>query len=276
MPIAPRYPIVELTVGLCLALVGWREFFGGGSTLPFHPERMGRVGALWTPYVSSETLVTMVYHVVVIASSWAFALVTWDGHRLPRTLVISSLLLVAIPILVHPGLAVVPWQVEMAPAWHSDGKYLDAAMRVLTGFVAAVLIARTMARHLAPTADPKLSPLGTDTRRLIDMIAIVAIPAIAVGWHASIGVSVLAIFIAAFLPSVLTRRIDPLASFAVALPVALTIQISFWRLLTELAYWPSVGSRPMTILVWAALVLITPRILLKKRPAVEGTAAEAM
>ncbi len=255
LPISPRYPIVELTVGLCIFAVGMFEFYGGGSTLPFHAERWGRTGALWTPVVTRENLVLINYHIVALAVSWALGLVRFDGHRLPRSLVTVSLALIIVPQLSYPALSVVPWQVAMDAQWRADGKYLDAAMRIITGLTAAVVIARSLSRFLSPTADPKLDPLGQGTARLMDLIAMLAVPAVIVGWQAGLAVTVLAALIAYALRLVMRDR-DGLSRLSVSLPIVLTVQLCLWRPLHEIAYWPSVGTTPMVTVAWAALVLV--------------------
>ena len=264
MSISPRYPIVELAVGLTILFVGWREFYGCGSTLPFHDKGLGRVGALWTPYMTQENIVTMLYHAVAVAAAWAFALVRFDDHRLPRALVFSVLGLVIVPILVSPGVAVVPWQVAMSPNWQADGRYLDATMRVITGVAAATLIGRALARYLSPMADPKIDPLGKDTARLMDMIAMLIVPAVVVGWQAALGVTIVAVLIAYALPVAVPSCPDALSRLGIGLVIALTLQLCCWRLLHNLGFfWPTIGSPPYVILAWAAAILIVPRILLQ-------------
>jgi leader peptidase (prepilin peptidase)/N-methyltransferase len=261
LPISPRYPIVESAVGLCMLWVGWRELYGGGMTLPFHPERYGRAGALWTPYITNEHLVTMAYHLVAIGVAWSLALVRYDGHRLPRDLVLVAFGLVIVPMLAIPGVAVVPWQVTMEPGWQSDGKYLDALMRIVTGLAAAVVIARSLARYLSPTADPKLDPLGRGTARLMDMVAILSVPAVVVGWQAVLAVTVLAIVIAFTLSKLFANQRDSLALLGIGVAFAMTIQLALWRTLHGFQYWPSVNTSPFVILAWAALVLVLPRCI---------------
>jgi leader peptidase (prepilin peptidase)/N-methyltransferase len=266
LPISPRYPIVEAAVGLCVLWVGWRELYGGGMTLPFRPERYGRAGALWTPYVTSEHLVTMAYHLVAIGVAWSMALVRFDGHRLPRDLVLVAFGLVIVPMLALPSVAVVPWQVTMDPVWQSDGKYLDALMRVVTGLAAAVVIARSLARYLSPTADPKLDPLGRGTARLMDMVAIISVPAVVVGWQAVLAVTVVAIVIAFAISKLFADKRDSLALLGIGVAIALTVQLALWRTLHGLQYWPSVNTSPFVILAWAGLVLALPR-LIRETPA---------
>ena len=267
MPISPRYPIVELAVGLTILFVGWREFYGSGTTLPFHDARLGSVGALWTPYITQENIITMVYHVVAIAAAWAMALVRFDGHRLPRKLVGVSLGIVILPILISPGVAVVPWQVAMNANWQSDGRYLDAAMRVITGAAAAVLIGRSLARYLSPEADPKINPLGRDTARLMDIIAMLIVPAVVVGWQASLAVTNVAVLITYAIPIVMPNCRDSLSRLGFGLTIALTLQLGCWQWLHSMAMvWPTVGSPSTTILAWAAAILVLPRWLRVARP----------
>ena len=254
MPISPRYPIVELCIGLCILLVSWTELFNSSINLPFHPEKHGRIGSLWTPYITRESICITIYHAVAIAVSWAFGLVRFDGHRLPRRLVVTSLAMLIVPMLVYPTLAIVPWQVEMDQSWRPAGRHLDAAMRIVSGTAAAVVIGRSLARYLSPTADPKLNPLGTGTGRMLDLIAILCVPGIIVGWQAVLGVTILAVLIAYMIP----KRIDSLSRLSVAMPIALSIQLLFWKPLHDFAFWPSVGTQPLVTLIWAAAVLLIP------------------
>ncbi|MGV3484813.1 MAG: prepilin peptidase [Planctomycetaceae bacterium] len=264
LPISPRYPVVELVVGLSLLFVGWRELFGAGATLPFHPDQGGRGGALIAPTITTENLLIMLYHGVAVAAAWAMGLVRLDGHRLPRSLVLVCLSMVVLPLLVYPAVAVVPWQVTMADNWRASGHYLDGAMRVITGLAAAVVIARALARFMAPTADPKQNPLGQGTARLLDLIAMLSVAGVVVGWQAALAVTVLAVLIAWVMPWVLPNYRDPLARLAIALPIALVIQLCFWRTWHTLDYWPSVGTAPVVTLGWAAAVLVLPGLLTRQ------------
>ncbi len=67
LPISPRYPIVELTVGLCIFTVAWVEYYTAGGILPFWPTLHGHRGALFTPPLSIEALFVMLYHTHSIA-----------------------------------------------------------------------------------------------------------------------------------------------------------------------------------------------------------------
>ena len=255
LPISPRYPIVEACVGLSLTVVAIAELYR--LALP-HQSVHWHGGPLWSPAIDAPVLWTALYHVVAVAFSWSFGLIRVDGKRLPVRLVIFSFLATVIPMLAVPALMVVTWQTTRPVGWRPGGLHLESMMRVITGLVAAGVFGRSLARGLCPAADPKLNPLGRDTNRLLDLIAIIAVPAIIVGWQASPAVVVLASLIAVASRGVLPNNCDALGRFAIAMPIAMTIQIALWRRLNESAWWPGEGSSTTTFLVAAALVLFVP------------------
>jgi leader peptidase (prepilin peptidase)/N-methyltransferase len=136
--------------------------------------------------------------------------------------------------------------------------YVDALVRVITALVAATVIGRYLARGICPAADPKLNPLGRSTARLIDLIAILSLAIIVVGWQASPAFTVLASILAVGLGRLLPTTCDSLGRFAIAVPIALTLQLVLWRRLDALWCWPSDGSSPWVILSWTAIVLLIP------------------
>jgi leader peptidase (prepilin peptidase)/N-methyltransferase len=261
LPISPRYPIVEATVGFCVMWIVVRGVYSDASHLPFWPKRFGYTTSLWIPYLSNDSLAIITYHVAGIACLWALALVRADGSRLPRPLIFWCLLLVAIPMLVVPSFAVVPWTVRENELWSPDGKYLNAVMRVLTGGAMAVMLARMMVKYVCPAADPKLNPLGESTTRFMDLVMLLAVAAIVVGWQAAIPVTVVAILVGAAIPAMFIHSGDPLAKFALGLPIATSLQIAHWRWLHQWSYWPSVNTTAGVTLAWAAAILLLPRLL---------------
>ncbi len=267
LPISARYPIVEAIVAISLALVGIGELYHRSlpnQTLHWH------AGPLWTPTFELPMLLTLLYHSVSLASAWAVGLVRINGDRLPKRLISFVIAAAAVPMLAYPTLMIVPWQTVAPENWWPDGLYLDALMRVVTAVAAAVLIGRFLASGLCPQADPKLDPLGRGTARLIDLIIVLAVPAIVVGWQAAAAIAVLASLIALALQRWLPNppegslprdgviRRDALGRFAIAMPVALTLQIVFWRTLHQAWYWPSVDSSPWVILASFGLLLLVP------------------
>jgi leader peptidase (prepilin peptidase)/N-methyltransferase len=254
LPISPRYPIVEACVGLSLTVVSIAELYR--VALPHHAVPHG--GPLWAPRIESSVLWTLLYHAVAVAFCWSFGLIRIDGKRLPVRMVTLGLLAAMVPMLVFPQLMIVTWQMARPPGWTPDRLYLDAVMRVLTALVAAGVFARTLARSLCPAADPKLNPLGGDTYRLLDLVAIIALPTIIVGWQASPCLVLLASVLAVAGRPILPDSCDALGRFAIAMPIAMTLQIACWRRLNDSAWWTGEGSSTAMLLVAAAFVLCVP------------------
>lgn len=264
LPISIRYPIVEAAVGLTITAVAMGQLYRlslPNQVVHFHG------GPLWAPVVDVNILLVLLYHVVGLSVTWAFGLIRLDGQRLPRPLMVFASVTAIVPMLVYPTLMVVPWQMNTSDAWQPDGLYVDAWVRVITALAAATVLARYLARGLCPEADPKLDPLGKSTARLIDLIVILAVPAILVGWQATPALVVLASLLAWLLPGTLGTR-DALGRFAIAMPFALTFQIVFWRWLhasvdaesglDSLSPWPSDNGSPWVFLGWTAVVLLVP------------------
>jgi len=261
LPISPRYPIVEAAVGLCVLLVALSTYLADSANLPFGPPQHGRAGVLWMPQFSPQTIGMILYHITAVSAVWALGLVRFDGVRLPRNLAAWCLGLVAVPMMVVPYLAVVPWPVAADAGWRASGDYLNAVLRVLTSLAMAGLLGRMLARRLCPTADPKLDPLGEGTARLMDLILLLAVATIPVGWQAALPVTTVAIVIGVILALVAPRVEDGLAKIAIGLPIALSIQLANWKFLHELSWWPSVNTVAAVTLVWGAVLLVLPRLL---------------
>lgn len=277
LPISPRYPIVELAVGLCLTAVGLVEIYSGLWNLPAYTPAARNLGPLAAPIITFDIVRPWVYHSYAIAGLWAFSLIAFDHARIPKKLLGFILIPLAMAMLVWTDLGIVPWQASVPENWPEVTR-LDILVRLLSAIAAAVLIARALARYLCARADLKLDPLNRDTGRLVDLIAMLVVVAIVVGWQALFGVVVLAAIVAvvalrrAALSPAIAR--DGYAWFAVALPIATTVQIVCWRWLENSLVWPSSQSSPWVVLGYAALVLIVPAWLrLPKDEAVDNQEA---
>lgn len=235
-------------------------------------------GPVWTPRISTPLMIILSYHAIAVSCLWAMALIRIDGVSLPQKLVAFSLLVGIVPILAYPTVMVVPWQSPRPVDWFPDGKYFDAIMRVITAVVTAALVGRALAKGLCPTADLKLDPLGRDTRKLVDLIAMISIAALLVGWQ-SLPALILMAACLSFLLRPLLRRIPPnelpdtkvgtprfaersaYETFTFALPLATTLHLVFWRVLWRTPFWPSDQSGPYVIVTAALAVLAVPVLL---------------
>lgn len=271
LPISVRYPIVEGLVGLTLTSVSVAELYR--LAIPRQYVHW-HGGPFWAPRVDQTILIILIYHVVGLTMCWAFGLIRMDQNALPKRLVAIGLASASIPMMVFPTLMIVPWQMNVPFDWLPVGMYVDAVIRVITALAAATVLGRYLARGFCPAADPKLDPLGKSTKRLVDLIAILVIPIMLVGWQASPALIVLASVIAASIRRWLPRQCDALGSFAISMPFALTFQLVLWRHLHAVdeirgsvgfPYWPSDGSPPWVMLVWLVLVAMVP-LWLRERP----------
>ncbi len=267
LPISRRYPIVEGLVGGTLTVLGVGELYS--LSLPAQPLHW-HGGPMWTPRVSGVLLLILTYHAAGLAASWAMTLIRIDGVRLPTRLIAVASLITVLPMLAFPTLMVVPWQTIRPPGWSPDGLYFDAVMRVVSGLVAAAFFARVLAKGLCPTADLKLDPLGRGTARLIDLVAMLSIPGVLIGWQ-SMPAFVVLTAVAAFALRPLLRTIPindgprgqlqrrgAMEAFAFAVPIALTLHLTCWRLLWNAPLWPSDRSGTTVVIVWGLVSLTVP------------------
>lgn len=264
LPIASRYPIVETAVGLSMSLVGVMELYLGGVNLPYVTTHGFSFGIAHLPNVWSQPFAIGIYHMLAVACSWAVGLIRVDSVRLPGRLIGWCFAIVALPILIWPPLQIVSWQVDVESGWQAGG-YVSAMLRIVTGLAAAGVLSRALGRSLTPAADIKMDPLGKQTVRLLDLIVIMALPGMVVGWQALFGVTFLACLIAIYLRRYLPTR-DGLARFAVAMPVALCLQLAGWRWLDGSPYWPGTHAFPIVMIVSFFAVLVCG-LWLRNRPA---------
>lgn len=270
VPISKRYPIVEAIVGVTMTAVAVGELYR--LCLPRQPYSW-RGGPLGTFVDSAPVLITLIYHIIGLSLSWAVGLIRMDGHRLPSRLVAFAAMALCLPMLVYPKLMVVPWQMQVPIDWQPDGLYIDAMVRLFTALAAATVLARYLARGFCPEADPKLDPLGKSTARLMDLVVVLSIPTLVVGWQAAPAMVVVASIIAKLLRRFLPQDCDALGRFALSIPLALTLQLLFWRKLhahhfddvETLSLWPSDGGSPWVVLFWSGIVMLIP-LWLNDRP----------
>jgi leader peptidase (prepilin peptidase)/N-methyltransferase len=103
-PIAVRYAVVELTLGLIFFLLAYAELFRGGANLPGGP-LSPLTGAIDNVcYPNWPLLGLYAYHGTLLAMLLAILLINLDGHRVPLRLVVFGLALGLLPAVVWPWL----------------------------------------------------------------------------------------------------------------------------------------------------------------------------
>ncbi|WDQ18233.1 A24 family peptidase [Rhodopirellula sp. P2] len=272
LPISSRYPIVETLVGITFAVVGATELTRW--SLPYVGDSV-RSNWLSTPFVDADLLTLILYHVVALATAWAAGLIRFDGNPLPPRLTLFAAVTLVGGMFALPQAMVVPWQLvgdsvpSMVGAWPPTGwmthggdwsvTLVQIGLRLLTSLVAAGFFARVLAKSFCPSADMKMDPLGSSTRRLIDLMVLIAVPAIVVGWQAVMGVILVAAIFAKILETfAFAQSRDSLGRFAVSLPVALSVQLLLWRGLVASHVWPSEQASQLGLIVSFFGVLAIP------------------
>ncbi len=256
LPISARYPVVEAIVGACVTVVGITELYR--LSLPLYGSA-GYYGPIWAPNISMPQLSLLLYHVVAICTLFACGLIRLDGKPIPMRLMAFTIAVTLVPLVAFPPLGIVPWQVTSTAAMNAanaGNERLSALVRVVCSLAAAAFFARTLARSLCPTADPKLDPLGSGTKKLLDLVAMLGVASLIVGWQSLPAVIVVASLVA-FMARRWTGR-GSLASFAISIPMAMTFQIALWRPLHQSGYWPSIDVSPWLILAYAAAAMTIP------------------
>ncbi len=292
LPISARYPIVESIVGACVTAVGLAELYR--LSLPLNGSA-GFHGPIWSPNVSQQQIVLLVFHIVAICTSFACGLIRYDEQPLPSRLKIFAILVTILPILAFPWLQIVPWQltwpidVDPTNAFITAEDFfrrqsliadpmsdrVSAVVRILCSLFCAAFFARVLSPGLCPTADAKLDPLGGGTIKMLDIVLILCIPSIIVGWQAFSAVLCIAAILARVAGATILANRTALSRFSVTIPIVLAFQLAMWRTLHQSPVWPSIDSPPWLILSWAAVALTIP-LWLRDKPYAPGLEADGI
>lgn len=102
--IPPRYPLVELTVGLLFLLLYFVELISGGINLPGRTPNL-YAGALWILFYTKWDLMGLyLFHCFVLCALLSWTMMQRDGNRVPVRAVLITAALVIIPVLIWPHL----------------------------------------------------------------------------------------------------------------------------------------------------------------------------
>jgi len=165
--ISPRYPVVEAITAALFLVLGWVECLGGGANLPLRPiELAGEVvfpsripGELWGIYA---------YQLLLLCTLLVAALIDYDGHQVPRRLILPGLLVGFAAPLSWPDLRPVP-AVPGLDGWLAG--LVDGTAGLAAGLVVGLLAWRLMGRK-----QPWETILGP------------ALVGLFLGWQAAVGV----------------------------------------------------------------------------------------
>lgn len=142
-PISMRYPTVEAATALLFLGLGVLEFLARGVNLPARPMAMAD-GLVFPPLGLGELGGILAYHLLLVSTLLAAAMIAYDGHRLPWRLLLPAILVGGLAPLVWPHLRPVPawlgpegWLAGLA-----DG-VAGAAMGLLGGLIVSAIAPRS-------------------------------------------------------------------------------------------------------------------------------------
>ncbi len=123
-PISARYPIIETVTACLFLLLYFVQLLSGGENLPVRPPNLYR-GVVWVIFYTKWDLVRIyLYHCFLFSTLLAWALIHYDGQRIPLRSSLTALLIALAFPLVWPDLQLVPAQFPFvagnAPAWLSS------------------------------------------------------------------------------------------------------------------------------------------------------------
>ncbi len=88
--ISVRYPVVEAITAALFLLVGLVEGLSGGANLPLPPE-VSAEGVMLPPLTVSQSALVVGYHLLLLCTLLAAALIQYDGHQVPVRLFAPAL-----------------------------------------------------------------------------------------------------------------------------------------------------------------------------------------
>ncbi len=247
LPISPRYPLVELTVGLVFAALLGVELATAGGNLPLR-ETTGPSGLLEILISPRPDLLRLFcFHVCLLCVLLGGALMQWDEQPLPRRFLVFAGLVGLLAPAIWPDLHPVPWRIEQGEGALSTA-WLSRIDTGLIGCLAGAALGSVLDRILTPAR--RVAVGQRNQPRIAFGLSIVGIY---LGWQAVIAVAAMAVvlrLVVLRLVSVgsgrawerLTR--SPLWGY---LFFAALLQMVAWRITSTWSWWPGPNTALITI-----------------------------
>jgi len=246
--ISLRYPIVEAVVAVALSTLLFLEVIGLGGNLPM--QIPGLVHSTnWFSHFPNWTLIGICgYHSMLLYFVLGFALIDYDGYRVPARLWVTGLAAGGAALLSYPSLVVVPvrWgqeQITVTSGTTFVPGAIDALSVAAAGGVLGVCVALLLGLSDSSTVDRK--------RSCYNVVVLLGAVGAYLGWQAVLSVALLTAagrLIAVLIPAV---RCAPLALIAAT---ATFFGIVLWKPLCSVSGWPGPSSGLMTTIGAVMLV----------------------
>jgi len=235
LAIAGRYPLVELIAGLMVLAVAVAELFLGGGNLPGVTQE-GHSGVSWLVLRTRWDLVaTFVEHAGLLCILLSWALIRWDGFRLPKRYVLLAFVLAVTFPAIAPAVQPVAWT-SPRPTWLIECTWCQRIDTTVVGALTGALLGVLQAFVARLWRHPRGST-GGDT---LDLAAACALTGASLGWQAAVSTFLLSASLRVVVSTVTGGLLSRHASAPwVYLASATLLQILAWKALENLAGWPS-------------------------------------
>lgn len=257
LPISARYPLVELTVGLVILILGTLEILLAAFNLPESGQReVVRLSVSWlVGHPRWDLIGTCVLHCGLVGVLLSWALIRYDGFAVPVRYAVGAfgaawLLIVLAPLLrpeVWPS-ARLDWQAWLVGST-SGGK---GSTGLIGGLLVGLLVAaacrlagrdglgrKERPQEELPDGNTTDTVVPTAKSKLWDAPLGLGLVGVCLGWPAAASVALLASAarLLGALASGLSARWRP-APLLAYVCLAAFFQICLWRGLVSLAFWP--------------------------------------
>jgi prepilin signal peptidase PulO-like enzyme (type II secretory pathway) len=156
LPIASRYPAIELSVGAMFVLFYFVELISGGLNLPVRMPNLYQ-GMLWTVFYPKWDLISIyAFHMYMLCLVLVWFLMQYDGQRFPigrLGLCLASMLVLSLILIdVHPQSSQLgAWFSQPLPIWLDHG--LLSTLGLVCGAVVGGGIVRWLLRQRTGVQD---------------------------------------------------------------------------------------------------------------------------
>ena len=249
-PIAVRYLVVELLLGVVFLLLFLVEVVWGGMNLPVRPE-VNHAGVEFLLFSPNWFLIlTFVYHSTLMCGLFTIAVIASEGKRIPLLVVFFAAIFLVACGSTWPHVIQVPWTAGVGEVadWPPQvfGRtslytvFLGASAGVAAGLVAWVVDVALLSRFprrvdaVTDQTNTELTHRGVGGAIVVSM----GLVGLGLGWQSAVWVLALWILWKPILGLLSPARLLPLVSNGCAVAMFATmVHITFWRLQMPVNFW---------------------------------------
>lgn len=270
LPISPRYPLVEFTTGAIFLGLAVLELFLEGQNLPTDYGGL-RLSVSWlVNHFPWDLVAVYLYHATLLSILLSWALIAFDGHKLPKLYIVLAVAIGVAGPAVNPSVQPIPWS-STTPTWLAARPWTTRLDTSIVGWACGLGVGLTLSSvWILNKRSRRRSPACVR-----DAMAVFGVVGLFLGWQALISVAAMAActrLVAAVAAIAMSRRNGigstgaedpsgrgkktarrPRMMFTHVL-LATALQIVLWASLSHLTWWP--GPKCSTLAV-SAVVIVT-------------------